>query len=286
MPKKQNSRHKQSQNKQNKISNHDNFTRNLILLVSIFALGGIGLKMFFNRAPALSDDACDSVSLVNLVKGVLPKQLGGDADQMGTVRKLWGCADSYGKDQPQYTFVAFMAVYILLQTFAIPGPIVLSILSGALYPFIFAQVIVGFCATTGATLCYLLSSVLGRSLASRLIPSMIKNFDKKVKSNKENLFYYMLFLRITPLLPNWFVNVSSPIVGIPIKTFILGTFFGLIPANFLHVSTGKALREAAGGATTASRAFIILFCLQFLALLPTLFKKKLQEMENKKFKKT
>jgi len=41
-----------------------------------------------------------------------------------------------------------------------------------------------------------------------------------------NLFWYMLFLRITPLIPNWFVNISSPIVGIPFPYFFFGTLFG------------------------------------------------------------
>ena len=43
----------------------------------------------------------------------------------------------------------------------------------------------------------------------------------------------MLFLRLTPLVPNWFVNVSSPIVGIPIKYFALGTLFGKLSKQFL-----------------------------------------------------
>lgn len=36
----------------------------------------------------------------------------------------------------------------------------------------------------------------------------------------------MLFLRVTPLIPNWFVNVASPIVGVPISTFAIATFIG------------------------------------------------------------
>jgi uncharacterized membrane protein YdjX (TVP38/TMEM64 family) len=36
----------------------------------------------------------------------------------------------------------------------------------------------------------------------------------------------MLFLRLTPLVPNWFVNIASPIVGMPVKYFSLGTLFG------------------------------------------------------------
>jgi uncharacterized membrane protein YdjX (TVP38/TMEM64 family) len=51
-----------------------------------------------------------------------------------------------------------------------------------------------------------------------------------VDEKRSTLFTFMLFLRTTPLIPNWFVNVSSPIAGIPLSTFFLGTFFGKSPS--------------------------------------------------------
>ena len=41
----------------------------------------------------------------------------------------------------------------------------------------------------------------------------------------------MIFLRFTPLVPNWFVNLASPIVGMPFLHFSLGTFFGKLKKN-------------------------------------------------------
>jgi len=45
----------------------------------------------------------------------------------------------------------------------------------------------------------------------------------------------MLFLRVTPTLPNTFINVASPIVDVPYHTFLLATFIGLIPAAYVTV---------------------------------------------------
>jgi uncharacterized membrane protein YdjX (TVP38/TMEM64 family) len=103
----------------------------------------------------------------------------------------------------------------------------------------------------------------------------------------------LLFLRITPLLPNWFVNIACPLVDVPFKYFFLATLIGLVPANCLHISTGATLNNAAG-ATDGSNGnhgrsnavnFAILFLLQFVALLPTLFKGKIEKYEQEKFKK-
>mmetsp|Transcript_19951 Transcript_19951/g.2700 ORF Transcript_19951/g.2700 Transcript_19951/m.2700 type:complete len:102 (+) Transcript_19951:351-656(+) len=91
----------------------------------------------------------------------------------------------------------------------------------------------------------------------------------------------MLFLRLTPLVPNFFVNIASPIVGIPIKYFTFGTFLGLIPLNVIHLKTGLELYNIEKlGVNISSILWIALFgC---LALLPTFFKKKLSEIDNKK----
>ena len=45
----------------------------------------------------------------------------------------------------------------------------------------------------------------------------------------------MLFLRVTPTLPNLFINLASPIVDIPFHIFFLATLLGLIPASYITV---------------------------------------------------
>lgn len=61
---------------------------------------------------------------------------------------------------------------------------------------------------------------------------------------------------------------------------------GLVPANFLHISTGATLNNAAGASGGSNAVnFAILFLLQFVALLPTLFKSKLAKYEHDAFDK-
>lgn len=138
-----------------------------------------------------------------------------------------------------------------MQTFAIPGSISLSILCGFLYPFLLALAIICFCSAMGACFCYLLSMTIGRRLAYRYFPDRIKSYANlvgeywiqesiyiivnqlilytfffQVKKHNDNMFCYMMFLRITPFLPNWFINVCAPLVDVPLIPFWLGTFFG------------------------------------------------------------
>ncbi|XP_026677958.1 transmembrane protein 41B-like [Diaphorina citri] len=73
-------------------------------------------------------------------------------------------------------FVSLVFVYIFLQSFAIPGSIFLSILSGFLYPFPLALSLVCFCSATGASVCYLISFFLGRGLVYKFFPEQAAKY--------------------------------------------------------------------------------------------------------------
>lgn len=47
----------------------------------------------------------------------------------------------------------------------------------------------------------------------------------QVQKRKGNLLNYIIFLRVTPLLPNIFINIASPVVNVPITPFALGEYF-------------------------------------------------------------
>jgi uncharacterized membrane protein YdjX (TVP38/TMEM64 family) len=61
------------------------------------------------------------------------------------------------------------------------------------------------------------------------------SFEIQIAKRKEKLLNYMLFLRVTPTLPNLFINLASPIVDIPFHIFFLATLLGLIPASYITV---------------------------------------------------
>lgn len=72
----------------------------------------------------------------------------------------------------------------------------------------------------------MLSQLLGRKIIKHYFPERAAEWAKTVNRNKNDLFNYMLFLRITPLLPNWFINLVAPVVGVPLFPFAFGTLFG------------------------------------------------------------
>lgn len=170
----------------------------------------------------------------------------------------------------KYKFI--LIILFSLQTFAIPGPLILSITAGALYGKTLGLLIVSLCASFGATGCYLLSDTLAKYWVFKYFPNRVLQFKHQIDKNKDNLFFYVLFLRITPLVPNWLLNLSTPIVGVPIKHFFFATVFGLIPANIMHVTMGSEIAKLERIGFDFKILGFLLF-LGFFALIPVWVKK-------------
>ena len=93
-------------------------------------------------------------------------------------------------------------------------------------------------ATIGATMVFLIArTALGETLSARAGPWLAKLSD----GFKEDALSYLLFLRLVPAFPFWFVNIAPAVLGVPLKTYVIGTFFGIIPATFAFASAGAGL---------------------------------------------
>lgn len=154
-----------------------------------------------------------------------------------------GHLENYTSDYTVQVLVGYCAVYIFMQTFMIPGTIFMSLLAGALFGQLRGVALVVFAASAGASSCYFLSKLIGKPLVFSLWPDKLTFFQKQVSKRREKLLNYILFLRVTPTLPNTFINLASPIVDVPYHTFLLGTLIGLIPAAYVTVRAGIALGE-------------------------------------------
>eukprot|EP01102_Stenamoeba_stenopodia_P013461 TRINITY_DN4373_c0_g1_i3.p1 TRINITY_DN4373_c0_g1~~TRINITY_DN4373_c0_g1_i3.p1 ORF type:complete len:182 (-),score=37.37 TRINITY_DN4373_c0_g1_i3:51-596(-) len=165
---------------------------------------------------------------------------------------------------------AVCTTYVFLQAFSIPGTIFLNFLSGALFGLYvgFAMSLVN--ATIGASLSFTISYFIGRGIVSKLFPHRLAWFGDQINKHKKHLFNYLLFLRLTPLLPNWFINISSPVLGVPYSYFCLATFFGIMPASFIAVKAGLTLQEINSPSDAFNMNVILtMFGLGVITMLPT-----------------
>lgn len=118
--------------------------------------------------------------------------------------------------------VGILMLYVIMQTFAIPGTVSLSLLSGALYGSTRGFALIAIVSTLGSCSCYCMSKLFGRPVARAIWKEKLDHFSSEVSRQNHDLLSYIIFLRVTPVLPNVFINVASPIVGVPLWEFFLG----------------------------------------------------------------
>lgn len=191
------------------------------------------------------------------------------------LRALKDDLSRYAKAYPAKFILGYCSTYIFMQTFMIPGTIFMSLLAGALFGVLKGVFLVVFNATAGASSCYFLSKLIGRPLVNWLWPERLKFFQAEIAKRREKLLNYMLFLRITPSLPNLFINLASPIVDIPFHVFFLATVVGLIPASYITVRAGLALGDLKSVKDLYDfKTLSVLFLIGSVVIIPTLLKRK------------
>ncbi|KAH6759398.1 SNARE associated Golgi protein family [Perilla frutescens var. frutescens] len=182
---------------------------------------------------------------------------------------------SYARLYPARFILGYCSTYIFMQTFMIPGTIFMSLLAGALFGVGKGLFLVVFNATAGASSCYFLSKLIGRPIVLWLWPEKLRYFQAEIAKHRDKLLNYMLFLRVTPTLPNLFINLASPIVDIPFHIFFLATVIGLIPAAYITVRAGLALGDLKSVKDLYDfKTLAILFLIGSILLFPTLLKRK------------
>lgn len=182
---------------------------------------------------------------------------------------------NYTRDYTAQFILGYCATYIFMQTFIIPGTIFMSLLAGALFGVTKGLALVLFTATAGASSCYFLSKLIGRPIVFWFWPEKLRFFRAQVAQRREKLLNYMLFLRITPTLPNTFINLASPIVDVPYHIFFFATFFGLIPATYITVRAGLALGELRSVADLYDyKTIAVLFFIGLVSVAPTIVSRK------------
>lgn len=175
----------------------------------------------------------------------------------------------------QHHYVAALAIAFLVYTgataFSLPGGLVMSLAIGFIFGRWVGTVLVVIAATVGATLVFLAARYLFANAARRRMGAL----GEKINAGfTENALSYLLFLRLVPLFPFFLVNVAPALTSIPTRTYVVATFFGIIPGTFVFVNLGQTLGRIESTMQLLSPETIGAFVLLgVIALVPVLMKK-------------
>ncbi|XP_023711791.2 transmembrane protein 41A-like [Cryptotermes secundus] len=165
----------------------------ILYLVPVWTLATAWLYLLSRLAPALDAEDAPDLHFPHTVQ---------DLQHLTKILKLY-------KDRNWiYVLVLFCSAYIYKQTFIIPGSALLNVLGGALFGIYVGFPLACLLSGIGASCCYLWSYWLGKDLLEYYIPDKMKILQEKVTRNQHRQLYYLMFLRMFPMSPNWLIKLS------------------------------------------------------------------------------
>jgi uncharacterized membrane protein YdjX (TVP38/TMEM64 family) len=134
-------------------------------------------------------------------------------------------------------------------------------------------------ATTGATAIFLAARWgLGDRLGAKMEGS--DGLVKKIKDGIDENQWSMLFLlRLLPAVPFFMANLIPSFLEVPLRRFVISTFFGIIPGTTVFTAVGAGLGEVFARGETPDLGIIFepaiifpILGLSVLAALPIIIK--------------
>jgi uncharacterized membrane protein YdjX (TVP38/TMEM64 family) len=175
------------------------------------------------------------------------------------------------RDHRLATVAIFMAIYIIQTALALPGAAILSLAAGAVFGALMGTLYANIGATIGATLSFLVARYLFHDTIQGKFGPRLEKINKELDNAG---FNYLLFLRLVPLFPFFLINLAAGLTKIPLRTFFLGTMFGIIPGGFVYCNAGASLASINSvGEIVSPRVLGSFALLGLFALIPVIYAK-------------
>ena len=145
--------------------------------------------------------------------------------------------------------LVYVLVYTVVVTFSLPGAVFLTLSGGFLFGTVLGTALTVTGATIGATFVFLFAkSLFGENALDRFG----RPAARLAEGIRRNAGSYLLVLRLVPLFPFFLVNLVPAFIGVPIATYVMTTFFGIIPGTIVFSLAGAGLGSVLdqGGAVT------------------------------------
>ena len=135
----------------------------------------------------------------------------------------------------------FMAAYVLIVAFSLPGATIATLTGGFLFGTLFGTAFNVTGAPIGATLIFLAARYgFGERLSAKMDAS--DGAVRKIKDGIDKNQWSMLFaIRLVPIVPFFVANLLPALVNVPVYRYVVSTFLGIIPGAVVFTSVGAGL---------------------------------------------
>ncbi len=145
---------------------------------------------------------------------------------------------AYVAGMPVKAALIYVALYAAATALAVPGGVILTLTGGFLFGVWVGTGLTVLGATIGATGLFMIArTALAGTLRAKAGPFLAR----MEAGFKEDALSYLLVLRLVPAFPFFIVNLVPALLAVPLRTFVVATFLGIIPGTFVFSSIGAGL---------------------------------------------
>ncbi|WP_161973812.1 TVP38/TMEM64 family protein [Hwanghaeella grinnelliae] len=138
------------------------------------------------------------------------------------------------------TAAVFVAIYALSVVFFLPIATIVSLAGGFLFGPILGTIYIVIAATLGGTGAFLATKTAFEDILREKAGPWLGRLREGFHDNEMN---YLLFLRLVPVFPFFVINIVPAFLGVSLRTFVIATFFGIIPGSAVYAFLGAGLGE-------------------------------------------
>jgi uncharacterized membrane protein YdjX (TVP38/TMEM64 family) len=179
-------------------------------------------------------------------------------------------------NMPVQAVLLYVLVYAMIVAFSLPGAALLTLAGGFLFGSLFGTAYTVVAATTGSSALFLAArTAVGGGLRGKAGPFIAR----MEEGFRKNALSYLLALRLIPAFPFFIVNLAPAFLGVSLRTYVIGTFLGIIPGTFVFSSIGAGLgsvfdsvQEFSLKGAITPQVMIAMVGLALLSLLPVIYK--------------
>jgi uncharacterized membrane protein YdjX (TVP38/TMEM64 family) len=136
--------------------------------------------------------------------------------------------------------LAYVGVYASAVILMFPTAAVMTLTGGFLFGWALGSALTLIAATFGATVSFLLArTVFSEVISARAGPWLCKLRD----GFQKDAFNYLLFLRLVPAFPFWFMNLAPALLGVRLREYVAATAIGIIPGTLAFSVIGSGLDD-------------------------------------------
>ena len=180
--------------------------------------------------------------------------------------------DTFYQANSLTVMTGFVALFLVIGLFLLPGATLLSVCSGAVFGLPLGPLLVSLGSTLGAVLAFFVARYILRDWVEERFGERLQPIQAGLC---ENDIHYILVLRLVPLVPFFLVNIAMGASQVSWKMFMLGTLLGKLPATWVYANAGSHLASLRSLSDITSPGMMgALTLLGLLALTPVIYKQR------------